>query len=39
MIIIGELINSTREKIKEVIAEQDAAYIKEIAEKTGGGWS
>ena len=33
MLIIGELINSTREKIKEVIADQDADYIKDIAQK------
>ena len=33
MIIIGELINSTREKIKEVIEAQDEEYIKEIAQK------
>ncbi len=33
MIIIGELINSTREEIKAKIKEQDADYIKDIAKK------
>ena len=33
MIIIGELINSTRKKIKQAIDEQDVKYIQELAKK------
>ncbi len=33
MIVIGELINSTRDIIKEKIEEKDAEYIQEIAKK------
>jgi cobalamin-dependent methionine synthase I len=33
MIIIGELINSTRKRIREAVLARDAAYIKEIALK------
>ncbi len=33
MIIIGELINSTRKAIKKAIDEQDVAYIQELAKK------
>ena len=33
MIVIGELINSTRDVIKEKIEEKDAEYIKNIAQK------
>lgn len=33
MIIIGELINSTRKKIKEAIANGDSDYIQSIAKK------
>ncbi|MFW6238221.1 MAG: dihydropteroate synthase [Bacillota bacterium] len=33
MIIIGELINSTREEIKEIVAERDEEKVKEIAKK------
>ncbi len=31
MIIIGELINGTRSKVKEAIAKRDAAYIADLA--------
>jgi len=33
MYIIGELINSTRKRIREAVLSRDAAYIKEIAVK------
>jgi len=33
MIIIGELINSTRKKIKKAIDEQDVKYIQDLALK------
>jgi len=33
MIIIGELINSTRKKIKQAIDDQDVKYIQELAKK------
>lgn len=33
MIIIGELINSTRKAVKKAIEERDAAYIQELAKK------
>jgi len=31
MIIIGELINGTRSKVKEAIAKRDAQYIADLA--------
>jgi cobalamin-dependent methionine synthase I len=33
MIIVGELINASRKKIGQAITDQDAAYIKETAQK------
>jgi len=33
MIVIGELINSTRKKIKEAMANRDADYIKNLAKR------
>ncbi len=33
MLIIGELLNSTRTKIRRAIADKNAAYIKEIVKK------
>ena len=33
MIIIGELINSTRKRIRAAVEARDAAYIKEVARK------
>jgi 5-methyltetrahydrofolate--homocysteine methyltransferase len=33
MIVVGELINSTRGKIKEAMQNRDAAYLKELARK------
>jgi cobalamin-dependent methionine synthase I len=39
--IIGELINTTREKVKEATASRDAAFIQELAKKqidAGADW-
>ncbi len=33
MLIIGELINSTRKRVREAVEKRDAAYIKEVAVK------
>lgn len=33
MILIGELLNSTREKVRKALAEKDALYIRELALK------
>ncbi|MBN1902118.1 dihydropteroate synthase [Candidatus Sumerlaeota bacterium] len=33
MIIIGELLNSTREKIRKALAEKDAAFLQDLAIK------
>jgi 5-methyltetrahydrofolate--homocysteine methyltransferase len=33
MVIVGELINSTRQKIRDAMEKKDAAYIKGLAEK------
>ncbi len=33
MIVVGELINSTRKKIKEAMEQNDAAYIRDLAKK------
>ena len=33
MIVVGELINSTRKKIKEAMTNRDAAYLKDLARK------
>ncbi len=33
MFIIGELINSTRKRIREAVVNRDAAYIQEVARK------
>jgi cobalamin-dependent methionine synthase I len=41
MLIIGELINSTRKRVKKAIEEKDAAFIQDLAlrqEKAGAGW-
>jgi 5-methyltetrahydrofolate corrinoid/iron sulfur protein methyltransferase len=41
MHIIGELINSTRKRVKKAIEERDEAFIKDLAlrqEKAGAGW-
>jgi cobalamin-dependent methionine synthase I len=37
MIIVGELINSTRKKIKEAMQNKDASYIRELAVKQDEG--
>ena len=39
--IIGELINTTREKVKEATANRDAAFIQDLAKKqieAGADW-
>jgi 5-methyltetrahydrofolate--homocysteine methyltransferase len=33
MIVVGELINSTRKKIKEAMINRDAVYLKDLAKK------
>jgi cobalamin-dependent methionine synthase I len=33
MIVVGELINSTRKKIKEAMQNRDAAYLKDLAHR------
>jgi cobalamin-dependent methionine synthase I len=33
MIVVGELINSTRKKIKEAMQNRDAAYLKDLARR------
>ena len=33
MIIIGELLNSTRKKVRQAMADKDKAYIQELAQK------
>lgn len=33
MLIIGELINSTRKRIRTAVENRDASYIKEVAVK------
>jgi cobalamin-dependent methionine synthase I len=33
MLVVGELINSTRKKIKEAMANRDAAYLKDLAKR------
>jgi cobalamin-dependent methionine synthase I len=33
MIVVGELINSTRKKIKEAMERRDSAYIRDLAKK------
>src|SRR5512138_3936237 len=33
MIIIGELINSTRKKVKEAVEARDEAYIRDLARR------
>jgi cobalamin-dependent methionine synthase I len=41
MLIIGELINSTRKQIRKAVEEKDAAYIQELARKqaaAGANW-
>lgn len=41
MIIIGELLNSTRSQIKKAVAEKNAAYIQDLAKRqaeAGAGW-
>ena len=37
MLIIGELINSTRKQIRKAIEEKDAAYIQDCAKRQAGG--
>jgi cobalamin-dependent methionine synthase I len=41
MLVIGELINSTRKQIKKAVEEKDAAYIQDLARKqveAGANW-
>lgn len=41
MLVIGELINSTRKQIRKAIEEKDAAYIQGLAKKqveAGANW-
>jgi 5-methyltetrahydrofolate--homocysteine methyltransferase len=41
MLIIGELINSTRKQVRKAIEEQDAAFIQSLARRqveAGAGW-
>ncbi len=33
MLIIGELINATRKKVREAIVNKDGKYLKELARK------